>query len=257
MVNASRSLLRSIMLPRAAFSTSVTLSWPAAWARRVGASVTCKMNNCTAATSINTKMTTLPARCRKTNDAPRVPTSTSWRVRRSRAEWPGAASGRPAARDLLVSLAFRNLLGSRTSLAFLAFCGLRGRLGCFTSLVSRGLLGPRVARVACDRPVRLDSPRLTRGHPAWWRWEVRTVQRWAAWAPGPRGRPAPRPGGPQPLSPVAPESALRRVAAWAPGSVPGPAVRPTELTPRRAPEQSLDLLGPADPASASHPGPGR
>ena len=32
-------------------------------------------------------MTALPARCRKTNDAPRVPTSTILRVRRSRAEW--------------------------------------------------------------------------------------------------------------------------------------------------------------------------
>jgi hypothetical protein len=27
--------------------------------------------------------------CRKANDAPRVPISTAWRVRRSRAEWAG------------------------------------------------------------------------------------------------------------------------------------------------------------------------
>ena len=99
MVNASCWLLRSTMLPRTAFETSVTLSCPAAWARSFGALVTCRANNWAAATSISTKMTALPARCRKTKDAPRVPTSTTCRVRRSRAEWPSAASDRAAAPD--------------------------------------------------------------------------------------------------------------------------------------------------------------
>ena len=86
MVKASWSLLRSTMLPRTALATSVTLSCPAAWARKAGAFVTCKRNNCTAATTISTRITALPARCRNTNDAPRAPTSTNCRVRRSVAE---------------------------------------------------------------------------------------------------------------------------------------------------------------------------
>ena len=88
MVNASWSLLRSTMLPRTAFSTSVTLSCPAAWARSAGASVTCRMNNCTAATSDQHQddrvAGTMPEHERRTAG----PHFHDWRVRRSRAECP-------------------------------------------------------------------------------------------------------------------------------------------------------------------------
>ena len=87
MVKASWSLLRSTMLPRTAFATSVTLSCPAAWARRAarfGHLQDEQLHHRDHASA--PKMTALPARCRNTNDAPRVPASTSWRVRRSRAE---------------------------------------------------------------------------------------------------------------------------------------------------------------------------
>jgi hypothetical protein len=58
-------------------------------------------------------MTALPALCRKTNDAPRVPSSTAWRVRRSRAERPGGlAFPRVSALDFVGFL--RNFALSRS-----------------------------------------------------------------------------------------------------------------------------------------------
>ena len=77
-------------------------------------------------------MTALPARCRKINDAPRVPTSTIWRVRRSRAEWPTASARKASARTAL------------------ACCGFRG---------------PRAGRTDCDRRVRPGAARLIWEHP--------------------------------------------------------------------------------------------
>ena len=245
------------MLPRTAFSTSVTLSWPAAWARSVGASVTCRTNNWTAATTIKIPMTAFPARCRKTNDAPRVPACTSCRVRRSRAECPVAtASDRSAGRAFLASLAplaFRNLFGSRTSWA----CGcLTRRFGWRTPLASCALRGPRVA---CDRRVRMESPRLTGVHPVPQRGPAPQA---AARAPGRRGRrgqPVEEPRGP---SPAAPEQALPRVTVRAPARAAESASRPTGSAPRRAAERARVLPAraapaPGHPAGAAHRGPPR
>src|ERR1700733_33053 len=238
MVYASCWLLRSTMLPRTAFDTSVTLSCPAAWARSFGALVTCRANNCAAATSISTKMTELPARCGKTNDAPRVPASTAWRVRRSRAEWPCAASGRPAAPDFL---ALRKPFGFSASRSLGAFSGVRSRFGCRTALASCGLRGPRVGR---DRRVRPSSPRLT---------EPRLVSlRRGARAPVRPGAPAARAGpGLRPGVPAAPYP-VARAPRLPPATVPVPiraGPRPGSAL-RRAPERSLGPAAPAAPASA-------
>ena len=73
--------------PRTAWSTSVTLSWLAASARRPSARGTWRLNNCAAATISTRKMAALPTRCRNTNDALRRPPSDAGvRVRRDRAE---------------------------------------------------------------------------------------------------------------------------------------------------------------------------
>ena len=63
------------MLPRTAFSTSVTLSCPAACARSPAARGTCRENSWAAATNSTRKMTTLPVRCRNAKDETAEPIS--------------------------------------------------------------------------------------------------------------------------------------------------------------------------------------
>ena len=193
MVKASLSSLRSTMLPRTAFSTSVTLSWPAASARRPAARGTCRLNSCARRDHQHQERSrTLPTRCRNTNDALRRPPASvaGSLVRRARAE-----CGCPA-----------RAFGSCAECGGSDSCGRTGRGGATSTDCSSD--GPGSAGV-CGAARCCASTARVPGRPRRWRQaDLRQVRAHASGPAGGRHAGTGTAGGPQrSTAPVLPRDA--------------------------------------------------
>ena len=194
------------------------------------------------------EMTALPARCRKTNDAPRVPTSTDL----AGAPLPRRATGRHCfcprrGRGFLASLAFRIRFGSRTSLARRSFVasGTASAADVLGFLrLARTARRPRRLRRAWPPGVAAAHRRRTRRRHGGSGAELFAVSRHRR-RRGRRLRPSEHRGprdagtggrGAGEPTPVAAErdSVQRRRDLGGPGR----AIRPPEPAPRRAPERA-------------------